>query len=259
MSKILRRHINSKWAKTKAIQTASRLETYIPLTKRMTYRTLKQMLHKHRMVYIKPDSGMFGNGVMRVEWHKGRQDQSYFYQEGETPRSFGRFVDMYRSIRKLIGKRRYLVQRGIELLTYKGNRFDIRVMVQQSPVQEWETTGIIGRVAHPRKIVTNFHNGGALKDPGLLLQGYMADRESKKLMHRLQLIGLHAAKAMQSRFKGVNEIGVDVAIDHKLHPWILEVNTSPDPYIFRRLRDKRVYAKVMQYAKSNGRVKPKNR
>jgi hypothetical protein len=56
---------------------------------------------------------------------------------------------------------------------------------------------------------------------------------------------------MQQRFPGVKEIGVDLAIDNQFKPWILEVNTLPDPYIFRRLNNKAVFGKIIRYARAN--------
>ena len=32
-------------------------------------------------------------------------------------------------------------------------------------------------------------------------------------------------------------IGLDIERDETMHPWILKVNTSPDPYIFKKHPD----------------------
>ncbi|UKS31385.1 YheC/YheD family protein [Paenibacillus sp. HWE-109] len=252
----------SKIGKTKAVEARASLRKYVPTTKRMTLETLKQMLAQYKMVYIKPNVGMFGNGVIRVEQAESgkaeekekEKEQLFSYQSGVTVRKFKTFEEMYASISRVTKSRPYLAQKGIHLLKYRGNRFDLRVMVQKTPLQTWETTGIIGRVAHPSKIVTNFHNGGTLKSVETLLHSYLPASQRKGYIKKLRTLGVQIANAMNARYKGVKEIGVDVALDHDLHPWVLEVNTSPDPFIFRRLTDKRIFAKIRRYSRSYSRL-----
>jgi glutathione synthase/RimK-type ligase-like ATP-grasp enzyme len=248
------RYIHSKWAKTMAVEADQSLRKYVPITKRMTAETLLQMLQEYRMVYIKPDIGMFGNGVIRVEWAEDAAKKPYSYQSGVKLRSFDSFDEMFASICKVTKKRYYLAQKGIQLLKYKGNRFDLRVMVQQTPLHKWETTGIIGRVAHPQKIVTNFHSGGKLMPVENLLAKYLPVSEQKQYVSKLRELGVQVAKAINARYKGVKEIGIDVALDKDLHPWILEVNTCPDPFIFSRLKDKRIFAKIRRYGRVYSRL-----
>ncbi|NOU99613.1 YheC/YheD family protein [Paenibacillus sp. LMG 31457] len=249
------RYVTSKIGKTKAVEANVSLKEYVPTTKWMTSETLKQMLNQHKMVYIKPNVGMFGNGVIRVEMSEGGGEiMPYSYQLGVNLKRFKTFDDMYASIIKKTGKKQYLVQKGIHLLKYRGNRFDLRIMVQQSPRRSWETTGVIGRVAHPSKIVTNFHSGGTLKPVDTLLHSYLSAGERDQYIQKLHVLGMRVAKAIHAKYRGVKEIGVDVALDKELHPWILEVNTSPDPYIFRRLRDKRIFSKIQRYGRANGRL-----
>src|SRR5665647_1291020 len=127
MSKVnRRRHIVSKWKKTKVILQNSALRTYVPDTKKMTRASLQDMLNRYSMVYIKPDCGTYGIGVMRVEMASGSEAKPFRYQAGVVKKSFARFDDMYNSILKQTRRRLYLVQKGIHLTKYRNRRFDIR-------------------------------------------------------------------------------------------------------------------------------------
>lgn len=249
-----RRHVLSKWAKTKALLAHSDLRNVVPETRRMNRQNLRTMLEKLKMVYIKPDKGTFGNGVMRVEL-RGDNKMPYRYQHGVAVKKFSTFDAMYDSLRKTTRNKSYLVQKGIHLLKYKKRRFDLRVMVQQTPKKIWETTGVIGRVAHPKKIVTNFHNGGTLMPVERLLKAYMPENEREEYINDLRALGLKLAKQLHKTFRGIKEIGADIGLDRQYKPWVLEVNTSPDPYIFRKLKDKSIFRKIVKYARAYGRIK----
>lgn len=246
--------VTSKLRKTAALLRDESLRAYVPITARMNRHTLRNMLDTHRMVYVKPNVGTFGNGVIRVEKRNQGKD-AYWFQSGAKARSFRSFDAMFAALSQAKARRPYLVQKGIHLLKHNGRRFDLRVMVQHNLQQRWETTGIIGRLAHPKKIVTNYHNGGTPMKAETLLGSHMPAARRTRMMSRLKQLGLSTARQMSRSFPGVKEIGLDVALDHTLHPWILEVNTNPDPYIFRVLKDKSMFRKVIRYAKAYGRIR----
>lgn len=243
-----RRYVHSKLDKTKALLADAAVKGCVPQTLALTAENLREMLDTHKMVYVKPNIGTYGNGVIRVEWRENA-NLPFSYQHGLKVRRFASFDELYRSLGSLTNKRRYLVQRGIRLLTYKRVRFDIRVMVQLNPQGKWVSTGVIGRVADPRKIVTNVHNGGTLVPVETLMGSYLSGSRLKSFVQELHSLGVKSAKALQDRYPGLKEIGLDVAVDGQFRPWILEANTAPDPYIFQKLKDKSIYRKVFSYWK----------
>ncbi|WP_274366233.1 YheC/YheD family protein [Paenibacillus thermotolerans] len=247
-----RKHVYSKWLKTKAILKDRKVRMFVPETRRMNEKSLREMLRRYSMVYIKPVAGRQGKGVMRVEQSNG----SYSYQKGEKKRVFDSFPSMYQSIVRNKNKCPYLVQKGIHLLKYKGRQFDIRVMVQRNRKRAWEMTGMIGRVAHPRKIVTNYHNGGKPTEVRKLLKPYASGKKLSAIEKTLSKTGYDAAKALSRTYSGLNMIGADIGLDNRLRPWIIELNTSPDPFIFEHLTDKSIARKVISYARALKRIPP---
>lgn len=247
----MQRFVHSKWRKTEAIKVNPAVREHIPDTRQLGRATLQAMLSEYGMVYVKPDKGTFGKGVIRVE-----QDGAGFkFQSGTTVRTFASYDGLYEGLKQLTGKRLYLVQKGIHLLKHGGRRFDLRVMVQKSPAGHWESTAMVGRVAYPGKIVTNYHSGGTLKPVPVLLQAHMGSEELSSFTGGLKRLGVSVAKQLEAAYPGIKEIGIDIAVDRNHKSWILEVNTCPDPYIFRILKDKEISRRVIRYAKAYGRIK----
>ncbi|RTE10958.1 YheC/YheD family protein [Paenibacillus whitsoniae] len=242
------RTVGSKWVKTKVLLQNKELRKFVPETRIYNQSNLFQMLNKYKMVYVKPINGSFGQGVIRV-----KKNHKYTFQSGKTARSFETFQGLFTALNKAKLKKSYLVQQGIHLLTYQKRIFDTRIMVQKTPHKKWEATGYIGRVAHPRKIVTNFHNSGKPLPLEVLLGSYINGQKKKEYIHRLRNLGYRIAKHYHKSYPGFKEIGVDIGIDKTLKPWVLEVNTAPDPFIFNQLKDKKMFFKVLRYARENGR------
>lgn len=237
----------SKWYKTKLLLHNSSIKPFIPDTRKFTRSNLEQMIHSYGMIYVKPEQGTYGNGVIRAE--RGEHG-GYLYQYEETVRHFGTFEAFSASLAKKTGRRSYLIQKGIHLLKHNGRRFDIRVMVQLSPKGVWEATGIIGRLGHPRKIVTNYHSGGKPTAIEKLLSTHLSNRQLTELNAELSRLGTRIAVQMQKTYPRHRNFGVDVGLDRTLKPWIIEVNMNPDPYIFNQLKDKSMYRRVMRYRRS---------
>ncbi|WP_336787798.1 YheC/YheD family protein [Paenibacillus sp. MMO-177] len=248
--------VYSKWEKTNVLLNSPALREYIPLTKLFNKENLQLMLDEYGMVYVKPVNGTFGKGVMRVEQLKPAS-KGYKYQLNTTIRTFPTFDLLHQSLLRRIKTRRYLVQQGIDLLRHKNRRFDIRVMVQRNENNHWEATGIIGRLAHPEKVVTNYHNGGTPMSFERLMSSHQSPTQKMTYAMRLKQISLDIARELEKHYPGLKELGIDIAIDQQQRPWILEVNTRPDAFIFRKLKDKTIFRKIYKYAVSYGRYKKK--
>ncbi|MNM60054.1 Endospore coat-associated protein YheD [compost metagenome] len=249
-----KRRVKSKLLKHHILLSSRKLARHLPAIRPYSRRALLQMLHHYGMVYVKPDNGSMGVGVIRVEVHKGY----YTYHQGVRPVKCSSFRTLTARLRTIIGHKRYLIQKGIHVLRHKGRPYDFRVMIQRRPDRIWEPTGIAGRVAHPRKAVTNGSQGGTIYDPIRLLRRPAGKHGARKLLRRMDRMALLTSAKMAKRYPFMNELGLDIAVDHKLKPWILEVNTRPDPCPFTLLPDQSLIKRIVAYGRAYGRNYPLN-
>ncbi|MGN7454552.1 YheC/YheD family protein [Paenibacillus pasadenensis] len=244
-----RRSVASKMEKTQRLLQHPQLAKSVPATRWLNEESLAELLRKHRMVYVKPDVGRMGIGVMRVE----RTGSGWAYQSGEKVRRFATRSGLYRSLAKRIGDTPYLVQRGIRMLEHEGRPFDFRLMIQQDRSGAWACNGTAARVAHPAKIVSNGSQGGTIFEPMRLLAPAFGQTEAEALLRRMDRIALQTAGELGRSYPALRELGLDLAVDTSGKPWILEVNTRPDPCPFTKLDDPAIIRRIVEYGKGYGR------
>jgi hypothetical protein len=87
----------------------------------------------------------------------------YKYQLQTTTKKFTSSDNLINSLELELQDSSFVIQRGIHLLRHNKRLFDLRIMVRKNLEGQWETTGIIGRLGHPAKIVTNVCKGGVSK------------------------------------------------------------------------------------------------
>jgi hypothetical protein len=251
----MNKRYNTKLGKAAYLNEHEQLRHYVPQTERATPSGVKRMLEQYRMVYVKPNLGNGGNGVIKAETVDQKEGSSYRYKLGTRVYEFATFDAFYQSLSRSFGKKNYLVQQGIPMLTSDGRPFDIRVMVQKNNQGIWEHTGSIGRIAHPKRIVTNCHFGGGAKTVKALLNSYMGSKKSAIYDRKLGELGRNVANYMEKGYPRVKELGLDVGIDNRHKLWIFEVNTKPDPLLFKRLHNPVVFKRIRQLSRLHGKYR----
>lgn len=140
------------------------------------------------------------------------------------------------------------------MLSHKGRKFDLRVLIQKNLNNKWEVMSTFGRKAASNKIVTNVSNGGKMEALSTLMSPHMSKASIRQLQHELNQIGLSVGKHLSKHYRGLKELGLDIAVDKSMRPWILEVNTRPAIYVYRTFSPA-TYRRIIRYANAYGRYK----
>lgn len=234
-----------KLGKYKFMQQYMTINKLLPETKSATKPNIYKMIMKYDSLYLKPDEGTGGRGIYKIT----KTENGFHLRGGTTSRNYNNYEALYISLDKILHKNKYVVQQGIDLLKTNGRSFDIRVMVQKNRNGQLETTGIIGRLAKPNKIVTNFHSGGTPLPIDTLLKSHLSGAARADFIKKIESLGRKASLVLAESYRRKKAFGVDIAIDSNMKPWILEINTGPDKSIFNTLKDKTMYRRILRYSK----------
>ncbi|MDR6225407.1 YheC/YheD family protein [Desmospora profundinema] len=236
------RQIASKGLKTKVMMEEPLLRPFIPHTAWLTKRGLYQMLGIFPTVFVKPDKGGGGAGIVRIQ----RTINGYQICFQKRCREVDR-KGLYRDLESvLLPHKRYLMQEGVHLATIDSRPFDVRVLLQK-PGHQWVISGMVAKLAAPRRFVTNHCKGGtpvALEQALERMKGIPA--QPAHILEELKRVSLLTAQVLDTRFPGIRELGLDVGIDRRGRLQVIEVNTRPQFQMFSKIRVPGVYKKILQ-------------
>jgi hypothetical protein len=216
--------IRSKMKKGAPLMHDPVISRHVPKTDWFHATSLQRMLRSYSTVYIKPDIGRKGNGIIRVrKWNDSEFKISY----GDTTIRCSA-EEVYHELQKIVSPyKNYIIQQGIDLATYRKRPFDIRVVLQK-PLNRWHLSWVSAKVA-PRKtsVVTNVAKGAKDVTFDKTLKGIDQPLDRLKIMRELIDVSYQIAQILGSRFP-LKIVGLDMGIDKKGKIWFIEANTRPD-------------------------------
>lgn len=217
---------------------ASRAARYLPETATtLDSRRLRDLLSRHRGVYLKPSGGSVGHGMMLAERMAGGYRLSVMKsascQTYESSHFEGLWADI---VRQRLGGN-YVLQAAIPLIEWGGRPCDFRVLLQKHNGQ-WEVTGTGVRVAGKGAITTHVPNGGYIAAAGPVIDKWFGAR-AVIIEQSLADATLELANAVDRQYNGgLGEMSIDIGIDRQGDIWFFEANAKPmkfdEPDIRRR-------------------------
>jgi len=271
----------SKLKKYRLLAKSERLLPHLPATRPFSREALDSFLTEYGRVVVKPAGGSGGKGVLFVSITKS----GYRLRSGKTAKTVRSLERLYKLLRAKAKRRRHLVQRKIRLARVDGRPFDVRVMVQRKRKRrKWKITAKLVRIAGRGWLITNTarsggrvttfagalrrsdirgvlrktvggHDAGAdgagaggLPDAGAN-GGTNGGGGLRRLERRIDRLCLRAARRLGRRCRSLRVVGFDIGLDREGHPWIIEANFRPSKKLFKRLKDKSLYRRIMRYTR----------
>jgi len=217
-----------KWHHYCELNHDSRINKHLPATMKLNKQSLSDMLSRYSSVFLKPNRGAFGVGVMQVQKIDRQKQHRFRVRIGTKQKNFNTVNQVFAFVLANRVNEDYLVQQGIDLLRWNNHPFDLRLMIRKQSNGTWRNEGFVGRAAHPKKIVTNIRSGGTAVSIEDLLAPYTNQATKKTNIRKLNLLGTRICKRLEHKYPGIQLFGIDLGMDQSLKPWVIEVNTRPE-------------------------------
>jgi hypothetical protein len=230
-----------KWGLHTFYLKAHNIKQMLPETRLLSGTSLRELLRRYGSVYIKPNMEHTGKGIMKA-W-KSAKEYHLVKVNDQKMRFFG-INTLIKHILKITGKKPHIVQRTIQLDTYLGRPYDIRVMMMRDKNNKWLYTGMLAKVMGPSSIISNVQRGrGYATTVGQVLKesSNLKPKQHKEIEGKLIQTSYVICNRF-NRYKYSSQIGIDYAVDNRSRLWLIEVNFDyPSHSLFARLPDKSMY------------------
>ncbi|NMO95849.1 YheC/YheD family protein [Paenibacillus lemnae] len=244
------------WNKMDMIRFLSQsLPDHIPETYVYRPQDLLMLSEKHPLMFFKPSYGSKGTGVYRSE----RKPEGSYWVGLHYNRPMAvleQQTEWVVYLESLIGSKSYIVQKGISSISHPSLRiFDIRALLQKNRQGNWDLTNLISRIANEGSYNTSICDD--IHPTAFWLRTFLTESSKNTVLHEILQIGMQTAHMLDSLGMGSGEFSIDFMLDEHLHPWIIELNGSPQKELYENMPERRiVYQRPVEYAaylaRSNG-------
>ncbi|MBO8142767.1 MAG: YheC/YheD family protein [Firmicutes bacterium] len=244
--------IGHKWRIHRQLLACRDLWPWLPPTRPLrTAADVIRLARKFGGVYLKPDAGFGGSGIVRVR----RFGPGLFAITASGARTAIATAGGLRSLVARLRRRgRYLIQRELPLIRVRGKICDIRALVARDAAGLWHVAGMAARIGRRGSIASNLKQGGRpVPLERALSWARWRRRPAVEVVRDVQEIALKAARAVTRYAPSSGDLGIDLGLDRRGKVWLLEVNPKPGRRSFDAIGDERVrrraYALPLEFAR----------
>ncbi|CAM3515041.1 YheC/YheD family endospore coat-associated protein [Cytobacillus oceanisediminis] len=205
------------------------MQPYLPETIMADEHSIKELLNKHKSLYLKPIHGSQGRNIIRItlngeeilaELSSGNRKEETLLFENYT-----RFSQWFKQQKK---KRIFLAQQAIPLQTYKNRQLDFRVLCHKNFQDTWKATSAVARISAEQQFVSNIARGGEIMKP-LKIFSILSDQKTAiQQLALMKELAVETASIISQKCNGlIGELGIDIGVDKNGKLWIIEVNSKP--------------------------------
>ncbi|MFD0679594.1 MULTISPECIES: YheC/YheD family endospore coat-associated protein [unclassified Paenibacillus] len=196
---------------------------------------IKEMLDRHKFIYLKPTGGSLGIGIYRLTYNPKRGYYARFRRSGKNVLlRFSKFESLMSLLNRSNGRlNHYVAQQGIRLIELDSCPIDFRFHLTKNINNNWVVAGIGAKKAGKGSVTTHVRSGGQLMTPDQVLRQIFGSRADQVLSNAKET-AITLAEAIERNDKHLlGELGFDIGIDQNERIWMFEANSKPGRSIFK--------------------------
>ncbi len=218
-----------KWQLAKRLAKHSTIQPYLPETiEYKEFNDVLTMMNKHGFIFIKSFYGSRGREVMSIE----KQADNYvvvYYDDGLVRKVFKEIEEIKALVQQYTEEKRFVVQRGINVVKYNDCHFDTRVLMHKNGVGNWSVSYNRVSIAKKDASITTINSSELIEyhdfyeKMKMKTNNFPTDDEVRK-------VSIDIAHCIDAEFGSFAEIGMDIIIDEQGRIWFIEANSKPEKY-----------------------------
>lgn len=177
--------------------------------------SLQQFLEKYKSIYLKAARSARGKGIFKLV---STSTEKFLLLGNKLEVAYKSFDDFWNAMGLSLESNHYIAQESIAAATYKGKRFDFRILAHGIN-SEYTVTGIGIRQSGINEITTHIPNGGMILDYRLVKK-----KEHDDFIHSLVM---HAGRWLSEHWGYFGEFSIDAGISESGQYYIYEINSKP--------------------------------
>ncbi|MCZ8518367.1 MULTISPECIES: YheC/YheD family endospore coat-associated protein [Paenibacillus] len=196
---------------------------------------VKEMLEKHKFLYLKPTAGSLGIGIYRLTYNPKRGYYARFRKGGRNVLlRFSKFESLMALVNRHSGNMNgYVIQQGIRLIEIDTCPIDFRFHMTKNSSNQWVVAAIGAKKAGKGSVTTHVRTGGMLMTPEQVLKQIFGSRADTVLSNAKES-AIKLAEDIETKHRHtLGELGFDIGIDQSERIWMFEANSKPGRSIFK--------------------------
>ena len=194
---------------------------------------VSRMLHRYPMVYLKPNGGSKGMGIVKVNRLSGGGFTVSYRRGNHNYQLTGtNWAEAEQLVRRGMYHRSYVIQEGLPLARFHGRPFDVRVTLYKDINGRWICCGPAAKIAGKGSITTHVHNGGRIVPLGKVLR-YSFGEKAEQVRESISRTSIEVAEAVERvTHLQLGELGLDIGVTASGRVAMFEANSKPGRAIF---------------------------